>query len=298
MPQPENRSGKLRKLLRKLGHAEFLRFGVRDRILRFFHNPDLAESEEFCIDFFGMKYRGNFNCFLDWSVFYYGAYAKDELRILEDLINKARGSTILDIGANVGHHSLFFSKFGKKVHSFEPFSEVSARLEQKIADNGLKNVHLHKIALGEKDEVKEFFASDSNNTGTGSFVNRQTSREPVKLSIFNGDSYLERNNITDIGFIKIDVEGFEIEVLKGLKQTINKYQPIIFFEWSCTDSNNEFKAFVQSTFPENVYQFSILKPAQPFLVFLSDQKPGLVKLSHIKSGNLTALPSEAISHKN
>lgn len=290
MPQPENRSGKLRKLLRKLGHMEFLRFGVRDRIIRFFHHPDSAASEEFSVDFFGMKYRGNFNCFIDWSVFYYGAYAKDELRILEELINKARGSTILDIGANVGHHSLFFSKFGKEVHSFEPFSEVSARLEQKIADNGLTNVHLHKVALGEKDEVKEFFPSDTNNTGTGSFVNRQSSREPVKLSIFNGDSYLESNNITDIGFIKIDVEGFEIEVLKGLKQTIKKYQPIIFFEWSISETDSKSNYFFQAIFPNIAYKFSVFKPAEPSLIFFSDRKPAEKQVKFPISGNLIARP--------
>ena len=65
-------------------------------------------SHRFTCNFFGMKYSGNLNSYIDWCVFFFGAYEKQELLLLKDLLRKRDNPTVLDIGANVGHHSLFF----------------------------------------------------------------------------------------------------------------------------------------------------------------------------------------------
>lgn len=287
---------KLRRLLRKLGHMYFLRFGLRDRILRFFHHPDLASAETFVLDFFGFKYPGTFECFLDWSVFYYGAYAKDELRVLEKLIKASKGTTILDIGANIGHHSLFFASFGKETHAFEPLAVLAKEIARKKQKNNLKLIHIHEIALGEKNQTMEFFPPASNNTGTGSFVNLNLNTKPILIKVFNGDQFLAQQKIGDIGLIKIDVEGFEIQVLKGLQQTLSANRPIVFFEWSQEKSSalkeQSETEKAASLFPENyeLYRFS---PAKPYLAFFSNQLPRLIKLgSHLVDSNLVALPGE------
>lgn len=278
---------KLQLLLRKFGHLEFLRFGVRDRIIRLFHNPDEATAAKFLVKFYGLKYPGDFDCFIDWSVFYYGAYAKNELTMLGQLIKASHGESILDIGGNVGHHSLFFSTFGKNVHAFEPFAAVYKKLEEKIRVNNTKNMILHKIALGEKNEVRTFYPSSSNNTGTGSFINENSIAKPTDFRIFNGDEYLTAKRINNICLIKIDVEGFEVPVLKGLKHTVEKERPIVFFEWSQGNFSpkNDF-------FPQN-YDFFIFYHAQPKHFFLSDQNPKLVRLKNsFSEGNLVAIPKE------
>ena len=64
-------------LLRRFGHLDWLAFGIRDRIIRYFVNPDTVEGKEFVTDFFGLQYQGNLNTFIDWSVYFYGAYEKE-----------------------------------------------------------------------------------------------------------------------------------------------------------------------------------------------------------------------------
>src|SRR5215472_14769316 len=96
-----------RQLLRAVGHQRYLRFGVRDRVLRRLDDPDITASAEFVAPFFGARYRGNFDTFVDWSAYYYGAYERDDLEVIGDLIAPLDAPTFVDVGANVGHHTLF-----------------------------------------------------------------------------------------------------------------------------------------------------------------------------------------------
>ena len=80
---------------------------------------------------FGLNYKGNLSSFLDWSVFFYGAYEKEYLYFLRDLITDSTSTIFIDVGANIGHHSLFMSQYCKEVHSFEPNPNVRERLTEK-----------------------------------------------------------------------------------------------------------------------------------------------------------------------
>ena len=68
------------QILRFVGHQQWLR--GRDRILRAFSHPDHQKSNPFETEFFGHPYSGNMANFIDWTVFYYGAFAIHELRLL------------------------------------------------------------------------------------------------------------------------------------------------------------------------------------------------------------------------
>lgn len=197
-------------VLRALGHQDWIRYGVREKLLRIFCNPDRVPSYEFEIEFFGLTYVGNLNCFLDWCVYFYGAFEKQELFLLRDLANKAPGTIFLDVGANVGQHSLFMSRYCKEVHAFEPYETVRRELDRKIKLNRCKNVAVHGVGLGAMEEELNYFAPRGANTGTGSFLITHASDNNVnigKLRIVNGDAYLAQIGRQDIGLIKIDVEG-------------------------------------------------------------------------------------------
>jgi hypothetical protein len=119
-------------ILRLLARQEWLR--GRDRIIRAFSHPDRQESRLFEADFFGQTYSGNMNNFIDWSVFYYGAFAGHELQLLSALAAalRAKGKPVnfYDVGANIGHHTLFMSRRADRVFSFEPFSLVRNEMER------------------------------------------------------------------------------------------------------------------------------------------------------------------------
>lgn len=288
----------IRKILRFIGHLEWLRFGVRDRIIRFWR-PYALEQEKFNVPFFGGIYIGDFNSYLDWNVYYYGAYAKEELKLIDDFLKTFNKPVFLDIGANVGHHTLFAAMRSEKVIAFEPLLSLSKQLEEKILSNKLTNIVLFKCALGNENVIATYVKPAGNNLGTGTFLKSEYEGEgeKVNLPIKIGDEVLLKHDLTDIQFIKIDTEGFEPHVLKGLKITLDNCRPIIFFEWTQGE-----RKLVKQTCPElfpNNYQFyQFISDTVTFGIF---RKPTYC-LFHLKDswpdGNLLAVPQEYIDHLN
>jgi len=221
--------------MRFLGHQEWLRFGFRDLIIRYFVNLDIISSWEYETNFFGFRYKGNLNSFLDWYVYFYGAYEKEVLFFLRDLVSKRVDPIFLDVGANVGQHSLFMSKYCQQVHAFEPYEKVRNRLLEKITLNNIDNITVHGVGLGDRDEYLDYYAPIGANLATGSFLpghGRNNNRLLGKLKLVKGDDFLSSLNLDRVDLIKIDVEGFEQFVLIGLKETIATYRLWIFLEFS------------------------------------------------------------------
>jgi FkbM family methyltransferase len=286
-----------RSFLRLLGHLNFIRFGVRDRILRYLHNPDTAASEFFEVDFYGHAYPGNFNNFIDWSVFYYGAYAREELSLIGNLLEPMEAPVVLDIGANVGHHSLFAATAASTVHSFEPFANVADKLKEKMARNRLANITLHEIGLGEATGSKLFNPPSANNPGTGTFLCADPQVNSLELRIERGDQYLEERKIDRVDLIKMDIEGFEVFALKGLRDTLQKFRPVCFFEWSQEHRQDSMEDGLQ-LFPRD-YLFFDFSSERPVLWLFNAPKYSLTKLNGAwKDGNLLAVPKEYAERVN
>ena len=279
-------------LLRKLGYINWIPFGIKDRIIRFFVNPDLQQSQEFEVDFFGKIYRGNLNTFIDWSVYFYGAYNRQELFLLKKLIcETSLDPVFVDIGANVGHHAIFMSNYGKKVFAFEPYDNVRNKLEQKIQQNKIVNIEVIPYGLGVENCESDFYAPKEGNTGTGSFIKSHAidnNKLYKKLKIINGDSYFNENRISKLDLIKIDVEGYEKFVLKGLQKTICSFRPIILMEFSettmhsfesldelrqCLPINYEIKGvrFFQNSYRISSFKFG--KPTDTILLLPTEKAP-------------------------
>jgi FkbM family methyltransferase len=228
-------------LLKLFGHLDWLSFGLRDRIIRYFVNPDTVEGKEFETDFFGLKYQGNLNTFIDWSVYFYGAYEKGILLLMKDIVKEKQNPIFIDVGANVGHHSLFMSKLCDEVHSFEPYGRVKDILMSKLLFSKCSNIVVHNVGLGEKSEFLDFYAPVGRNIGTGSFMAEHAKDNNIKygkLEIVEGDLYISKLNLKRIDLIKIDVEGFEKYVLLGLRDTLEKYRPFVVMEYSKVTRDN------------------------------------------------------------
>ncbi len=280
----------IRRILQFFGRQRWLRFGLRDRIIRTFHSPDVPAKESFEVPFFGGEYKGYFSNFIDWSVFYYGAYAVEELDFIRDAAKIQDDQLMIDVGANVGHHSLFMALHADRVHAFEPFEAVRKQIHEKRKINSLPNLEIYEVGLSEKDEELKYQPPTTSNTGTGSFVNNGNETNTVMLSVRNGDDFLTVAGIRQVHFIKIDTEGFEVPVLKGLNQTIERDRPILFVEWGF-QSKLQFSQFL----PEDYLLFDFLPDRNLFIFF---GKPGYrLKIpSSDQSGNKVALPKEKMDY--
>lgn len=138
-------------------------------------------------------------------------------------------SVFLDVGSNVGYFSLCVAHcfLGKmKVHAFEPNSKIASFFRESIRLNNFqKNVYLSEFALS--DENKDHFLREQSDNSGHSMVASQG----IPICLKNGsDWWNSLNEKYPVSVIKIDVEGHELQVLKGLKQIILKYRPAMVVE--------------------------------------------------------------------
>jgi FkbM family methyltransferase len=223
---------------RWIGHQRWIPKG-QDALLRLILNPDAGYDLPFEVDFFGYRYRGNTKSFVDWTVLLYGALAPSELSVLDRvaryLRRQSRKVVYLDIGANVGHHVLFMSGLADEVYGFDPNIAVLERAREKLELNQVRNCVLYEVALGGSNETLPYFPPATGNEGTGSFLAQWpggNSKTSVATVVRRADEFLSEQGISGVGIVKIDVEGFEAAVLRGLKPVFQDDRPFILLELS------------------------------------------------------------------
>lgn len=220
--------------LRWWGHRRWIRFGLRDRLLRLLVPPESMRGNMVTVDFFGWRYRGDLGSFVDWNVYFYGAYELGILQLLARAADMAGPEVIfLDVGANVGQHSLFMARHADQVHAFEPWATARQRLEDMLVENAVGNVHVHGYALGESERDLPFYAPASANLGTGSFCpDVNDNRSVGRLRVRRGDDVVAELGLSRVDVIKIDTEGFEAQVLAGFGTVLSRFAPVIVVEIS------------------------------------------------------------------
>lgn len=164
---------------------------------------------------------------------------RNSLKLIED--NKIDCPVILDIGANYGFLSLAFqTNLNERaiIHSFEPHPEIFKTFQKSISENGITNITLKNVAIGSEDcEIALNLYGQTSNI----LHSDQDIKGKAIIKQINLDNYLLANDIQP-NFIKIDVDGYEMNVLNGLKQTIAKYKPIMVIE---TNDDYEILAFLK-----------------------------------------------------
>jgi len=145
------------------------------------------------------------------------------------------GMTVLDIGANQGFHTLLFSKIvGRygRVLSFEPSRSDLKKLELHLSINFCRNVQLFDCAFGETEGSASFYAVPENSV-LNSLRPPDTTLEITSDSVpvRRLDGILARTGLAQIDFVKIDVEGGELGVLRGAGSLLESlYRPVILCE--------------------------------------------------------------------
>lgn len=149
-----------------------------------------------------------------------------------DYIRRTVGAQreIVDIGANIGNHSVFFAKFidCTRVHSFEPFKLNVDLLMKNLLPFQHKCI-VYPFALSDTCETKQLYNSQANNFG-GFSLHSYSNGSSFPVSQTTSTVTLDSIGLTNISMMKIDVENHENEVLAGARETITRNKPIIFIE--------------------------------------------------------------------
>jgi FkbM family methyltransferase len=172
-----------------------------------------------------------------------------------------KDDTVFDVGCNIGSRTKIFLNLGAKVVGFEPQSNLCDHLYAHLKRN--KNFFLERTALGTAVDTKEIKISDAHvlssmsdrwiqaTQKSGRFQNYKWDN-PVKVPVTTLDEKIQIYGVPN--YIKIDVEGYELEVLKGLSNPVQN----ISIEFTAEDIENSYKCIDYiSTLGDFTFNYSI-----------------------------------------
>jgi len=154
------------------------------------------------------------------SILLFGEYSHAEVLMMAHFLDK--DSVYLDIGTNVGYHALgIHSVVGCRVIGFEPHPNHFAVAAFNCNEH---NIQIYNCAVAEQDGL--ITISDFDETEVKNYGEVQTDTNGIEVKAIKLDTL----NLPKVDLMKIDVEGFEINVLEGATDTIDKCRPVIFYE--------------------------------------------------------------------
>lgn len=170
--------------------------------------------------------------FISTEINVYGRYEQRELTVLSRLIaGLDRSKQVLDVGANIGNHTLFFVREGfERIHAFEPNPRTVRLLEFNTERH--PQVTVHDFGLSWRDTTLEAMIPLTNTGGASLEAGHQDAcaagAERLSFDVKRFDDLALAQQ--SVGLLKIDVEGHEPEALSGMMDTLNRDMPVVVFE--------------------------------------------------------------------
>lgn len=168
---------------------------------------------------------------VELSLFETGTYEKGTIQLLEKYLKT--GSAFLDIGANIGLMSVLASKYvgaNGIVYAVEANPKTVPILQANIDLNACKNVELIPVALSDTSGTAVLFENWEVNRGGASLISQSSEEQGIEVKMERLDDLFDEN--TPIHLVKIDVEGFEPQVIRGGMNWFQKQQPVFIIEVS------------------------------------------------------------------
>jgi FkbM family methyltransferase len=211
--------------------------GTLPRALRFLQKPWREKSRSFYFRWirvfpnipvpvrlpFGAWWLAR-NDYLGAALFHEG-FENGERSFVESFLRP--GMTVIDIGAHHGYYTLLASRRvgpSGRVLAFEPSTRERNRLNLHLRLNRCKNVSVESCALGDADSAGQLFLAPTNESGFNSLRKPDVSgaTTPISVVVQRLDDVLLKQQIRSVDFVKLDVEGAELSVLKGARELLTK----------------------------------------------------------------------------
>ncbi|MCF7800266.1 FkbM family methyltransferase [Candidatus Babeliales bacterium] len=223
-----------------------------------------------------------------------GEYEEKEINFISCLIKDAE--IIFDIGANVGWFSLHLSKFlqnqNPEIHAFEPVKSTFVNLDKNIKLNNKDNIKAYNFGFGQENTKIKFFVPKKTGSVAASMqniLNEECLEQECEIKKL--DDFVNDNNIKQIDFLKCDVEGAELLVIKGGLEILNEFKPIIFLEmlrkWSAKFNYHPNDIiFILKNLGYSCYSFAQNKLVEIDLIDEQTIDTNFLFLSKIKHNNI------------
>jgi FkbM family methyltransferase len=271
--------------------GRFIPKRLRFRFFKFFYNYQSSRCKgvKLVIPYYpslNLQILVHTNYLIDWNVFFFGYYEKETNDLLFQYIQP--GQVVIEAGANNGTETLLLSKIvGEqgKVYAFEPIQHINDTLKINLSLNTCTNVSTETLALGEsdKDVIFRVRPLDFCNQGMASQDHTSDAHTEVVIKQVAIDSWIKDKTIVRIDFLKMDIQGAEINLLKGAQNTIKKFRPLIF-----TEATTDFLSL------EELFDTLINLGYQVYLISSHGELLLLTRTS-LSDGNWLAKPIETLN---
>ena len=171
------------------------------------------------------------------------------LAAVEEILRLARGKGLLDarrpvavdVGANIGTHTVFLARHFPRVHSFEPLAMLHHVLSANIDLNKCTGVTAHQVALSDRDETLPYLERDPGNLGSNGFERVGGTATASWMPLVRGDQFLLSKLEPDeqVVLMKVDVEGLEDKVIDGLSGLLERDHPLVLCELAGSESGRK-----------------------------------------------------------
>ncbi len=245
-----------------------------------------ATGLTFQVKVFDAFFEGQTGNHQDDKIYTYGSHEAATLRLMRTILEHQENPVYLDIGTNVGQHLVAVAAKARYAYGFEPWGMVRDRALRNLALNDFSHVQVLPFGLSDQDAHLPYFPPAGGNLGVGSFAADQGAA-PITLEVRKGDPVIAELGIKPT-LLKIDTEGFESYVLRGLKDTLEHHRPAVVFELG-DESRKDFGSLedLQKFFPQGYSFHGILR---------SRECPSLVPFrAGKKYENLLAWPEKTFS---
>lgn len=161
-----------------------------------------------------------------------GLYEREILEFLRNCVfdlAACREQIALDVGANIGNHSIYLADIFKQVIAFEPNPLTRSMLDINLTLNHVANVDVRSVALS-STSGKEMLHFTLRNLGEAHLasIDAEGNEQGIEVELAAGDDVIDEAD--RIGFVKVDVEGAELSVLEGLNGILRNHQPLVAIE--------------------------------------------------------------------
>lgn len=139
----------------------------------------------------------------------------------------------VDVGSNQGEYTLFAAKrlTHGRVLAFEPLPSIRNVLNENISLNGFRNIDVFNCGLSDREGTVQIHEIENVHEGLATFYpGDRISKIAFQVQLKSLDNIFETLNLNRLDFIKIDIEGGELEALKGSRNVIQKYHPVLMVE--------------------------------------------------------------------
>jgi FkbM family methyltransferase len=175
----------------------------------------------------------------------YGEWAEQECDLYKKMLNKQ--CIVVEVGSHIGSHTIPLANIASYVITYEPQRLIYQTLCHNLIKNNVTNVCAYMMAVGKENkdiQLNEidykFYINNNKETNTGGAeIKKLLSDTGYKIPMVTLDNHL--HHLQSLHFLKIDAEFMELDILKGATQLINKFKPVLYFEFDLNVNKDLFE---------------------------------------------------------